>query len=46
MSIQVSINLKEIYSLLCPKCKRRVQKYIKDKIAEKIASQILDKNKE
>jgi len=41
MSIQVSINIAEIYKMLCPKCKKKVKKYIESKLASQIADKIL-----
>ena len=39
--IQINIDLAEIYELLCKKCKIKLKKLIKDKIAEAQTEQLL-----
>ena len=34
MSVQIRIDLKEIYRMLCEECKRKLVKYIKEKMDE------------
>ena len=47
MSIQVSLSIKEVYKLLCPKCKKELEKLVKDKMASELAKQVLEgKDKE
>jgi len=41
MSYNVQVSIKEIYQVLCPKCKKRLIRLIKDKIDEKLILQAL-----
>jgi transcriptional regulator of met regulon len=41
MSITVNVDLKEIYALLCEKCRRRVRELVQRKISEKLADQVI-----
>jgi len=34
VSVQVRVDLKEIYRMLCEECKRKLVKYIKEKMDE------------
>jgi len=34
VSVQIRIDLKEIYRMLCEECKRKLVKYIKEKMDE------------
>jgi len=45
MSVTIRIDLKEIYELMCDKCRRRFEEYLRKKIAESLAQQILGKVK-
>lgn len=36
MSVQIRIDLKEIYRMLCDDCKRKLVRYIKEKMDEEI----------
>ena len=40
--IQVNLSVKEIYKLLCPKCKKELEKLVKDKMASELAKQVLE----
>jgi hypothetical protein len=42
MSIQVNLSIKEVYKLLCPKCKKELEKLVKDKMASELAKQVLE----
>ena len=39
MSVQLAVP--EIYSQLCPKCKKKLRKLIKEKITDQMVSQVL-----
>jgi len=39
--IQVQLNVKEIYELACPECKKKIKKLIKDKISEQMIDQVI-----
>ena len=41
MSLQVTLSLKEIYDMLCEKCKKKLKKKVMDKVAEQLAEQVL-----
>jgi hypothetical protein len=41
MSITVNIDLKEIYRILCPKCKKQVKALVQQKISEKLVEQVI-----
>jgi len=41
MSITVNVDLKEIYALLCEKCKKKVKELVQQKISEKLADQVI-----
>lgn len=41
MSITVSLDIREIYRLLCDECKKRVRELIQKKISEKLAEQAI-----
>jgi len=41
MSIEVKLTLKEVYALLCPKCKKKLKKRVAEKIAEQLAEKAL-----
>jgi len=45
MSVQIDVDLKELYNLLCKRCKKKMEKYIKNKIAEQLTTNLL-KDKE
>ena len=42
MSITVDVDIKEIYKLLCPKCKKKVKALVMQKVSEKLAEQVLE----
>lgn len=42
MSIQVPLNIKEVYKLLCPKCKKKLEALAKDKIAQALTKNVLE----
>ena len=39
--IKVQISLEEIYNMLCPKCKKKLRKFVKDRIAEHLTNDVL-----
>ena len=39
--IRVPLNIKEIYKILCPKCKEKLEAVAKEKIAEALAKNVL-----
>jgi len=41
MSLKVDINWKEVYKLLCSKCKIKLKNYVKERIAEQLADELL-----
>jgi len=41
MSVKVQLSLKEIYSRVCPKCKRKIRALIKEKITDEMVDQVL-----
>ena len=41
MSITVSLDLKEIYRLLCEECRKKVKELVQRKISEKLADQVM-----
>ncbi len=45
MSMNVNLNLKvkEIYSLLCQECKKKLENYLVEKVKEAIAADIVQK---
>ena len=45
MSIRVPLNIKEIYKLLCPKCKEKLEALAKERIAKALAKNVLEGNK-
>jgi len=42
MSIPVPLNIKEVYKILCPKCKQKLEKLAKEKIAGALAKNVLE----
>jgi len=42
MSIEIKVDLKEIYKMLCPECKKKLVNYIKEKMAEEIIRKQLE----
>jgi uncharacterized protein with PIN domain len=42
MSIQVNLSVKEIYKLLCPECKKELEKLVKSKLDDQLAKQVLE----
>ena len=41
MSITIDVDIKEIYRLLCSKCKKKVKALVMQKVSEKLAEQVL-----
>jgi hypothetical protein len=41
MSITVSLELKEIYKLLCDQCRKKLRELVQKKISEKLADQVM-----
>jgi len=39
MSVQLSV--KEIYDIVCPKCKKKIRQLIKEKITDQMISQVI-----
>jgi len=39
MSVQLSV--KEIYDVVCPKCKKKIRQLIKEKITDQMISQVI-----
>ena len=42
MSIQIQVDLREIYKLLCEDCKKKFVKYVKDKLDEEVIKKQLE----
>lgn len=42
MSIPVPLNIKDVYKILCPKCKQKLATLAKDKIALALAKNVLE----
>jgi protein-disulfide isomerase len=43
---QISLNVKEIYDILCPQCKKKFRELIKEKITDSMVESVLqDKGK-
>ncbi|MEM4846471.1 MAG: hypothetical protein QW794_01770 [Thermosphaera sp.] len=42
MSLQVRVDLKEIYRMLCSECKKKLVKYIKEKLDEEMIRRQLE----
>ena len=40
--LQVNLSIKEIYKLLCPECKEKLEKLVKSKIDTQLAKQVLE----
>lgn len=43
MPIQVSLSLKEIYQAVCPECQEKLKQMVKDKMADDLVKQVLEK---
>lgn len=41
MSVNVQLSIKEIYEQLCPKCKVKLRKLLKDKLTDKLVEQVI-----
>jgi len=41
MSLRVEINWREVYKILCKKCKEKLKQYIKTKLAEQLTDELL-----
>jgi len=46
MSLKVDIDWREVYKLLCRKCKIKLKQYVKNKIAEQLTDQLLGEEDE
>jgi len=46
MPIQVSLSLPEIYTKLCPKCKKALQELVKEKMADQAIKEALEGKEE
>jgi len=42
MPIQVNVTMPEIYNAVCPKCKKVLEKLVKDKVETDVAKHILE----
>jgi len=42
MSIEIKVDLKEIYKMLCDNCKKKLVNYIKEKMTEEIIKKQLE----
>lgn len=42
MSVQIKVDLKEIYKMLCPEDKKKLIKYIKEKLDEEVIKKQLE----
>ena len=42
VSLQVNIQLREIYKILCGRCKKKLKKLVQEKVAEQLAEQLLE----
>ncbi|MEM3988553.1 MAG: hypothetical protein QXZ22_08180 [Sulfolobales archaeon] len=42
MSVQVRVDLKEIYKMLCDECKKKLVKYVKEKMDEEFIRKQLE----
>jgi len=42
MSIEIKVDLKEIYKMLCDNCKKKLINYIKEKMTEEIIKKQLE----
>ena len=40
--LQISLNVKEIYDRLCPKCKKKLKQLIKEKITDQLVEGVLE----
>jgi hypothetical protein len=38
----VSLSIKEIYKLICPECREKLEKLVKDKLQDNMVKQILE----
>jgi hypothetical protein len=42
MSIKVSLDLREIYELLCDDCRRKLRELVARKVGEQVSSQLFE----
>jgi len=42
MSVEIKVDLKEIYKMLCEDCKKKLIQYIKDKMSEELIRKQLE----
>lgn len=42
MSVEIRVDLKEIYRMLCSECKKKLVKYIKEKMDEEVIRKQLE----
>ena len=45
MATKVDLDIKEIYRLLCPQCQKKLEDLVKDKLASRLAKNVLQGNK-
>jgi len=41
MSITINLELREVYRILCDKCKKRLRELVQRKISEKLTDQVI-----
>jgi len=42
LSLKIEVSLKEIYKVLCKKCKAEVKKLVSRRVSEKLAEKVLE----
>jgi len=42
MSVEIKVDLKEVYKMLCDNCKRKLINYIKEKVTEELIRRQLE----
>lgn len=42
MSEMPNLDIKQIYAVLCPKCKKMLEQMVKDKVADEMVKRILE----
>ncbi|MEM4436583.1 MAG: hypothetical protein QXO22_06495 [Thermosphaera sp.] len=42
MSVQIQVDLKELYKILCAECKKKLVKYVKEKLDEEVIRRQLE----
>lgn len=46
MSLQINLTMREIYKNLCPQCKRKLEKMVKEKMDEAMVKRVLKGGKD